>query len=195
VRRLRIVTSKWLHWDRIAWTTATRDQAPRIVARLQPTTADLHHRGFSRVERRAPNAPHHFDYGTVSIESPWLPFPGRYTRYGDVRELLAEADDRHVILAAGDEMRLTFDAASLPPPPAGWRRTVFLESRGWDKDADRNTWAADHLEPLPFRAMKSYPYAPGESYPDTPELRRYREEWLTREVTDGVTSTPAGSAR
>jgi hypothetical protein len=30
--------------------------------------------------------------------------------------------------------------------------------------------------------MKSYPYAEGESYPDTPETRRYREHWLTREV-------------
>jgi hypothetical protein len=30
--------------------------------------------------------------------------------------------------------------------------------------------------------MSGYPYGPGESYPGTPELRRYREEWLTREV-------------
>ena len=185
VRRLRIVTSKWLHWDRVAWTTAPRDDQPRVVAKLAPATAVLRQRGFSRLERRAPNAPHHFDYGTVSLESPWLPFPGRYTRYGDVRELLLAPDDRQVILAAGDELALTFDAAALPPPPAGWRRTVFLESHGWDKDADRNTWEANQMEPLPFRAMKSYPYAEGESYPDTPELRDYRAEWLTREVSDG----------
>jgi hypothetical protein len=87
-----------------------------------------------------------------------------------------------VILAPGDELALTFDAASLAPVPAGWRRTVFLESHGWDKDADRNTWEANQMEPLPFRAMKSYPYAEGEIYPDTPELRRYRDEWLTRSV-------------
>ena len=153
-----------------------------MVAKLAPATAELRQRGFSRLERRAPNAPHHFDYGTVSLESPWLPFPGRYTRYGDVRELLIAPDDRQVILAPGDELALTFDAAALPPPPAGWRRTVFLESHGWDKDADRNTWEANQMEPLPFRAMKSYPYAEGESYPDTPELRRYRAEWLTRDV-------------
>jgi hypothetical protein len=183
VHRLRIVTSKWLHWDRIAWTTTSRDDEPRVVAKLAPATASLHRRGFSRVDRRAPNAPHWFDYSTVSPDSPWLAFPGRYTRYGDVRELLLDPDDRQVILAAGDEIVLTFDAAALPPPPAGWRRTVFLESHGWDKDADRNTWEATHMEPLPFRAMKSYPYADGESYPDTPELRRYRDEWLTREIS------------
>jgi len=118
----------------------------------------------------------------VRGESPWLPLPGRYTRYGDVRELLAEPDDRSVILAAGDEMALTFDAAHLPPPPAGWVRTVFLESHGWDKDADRNTWAPHQVEPLPFRAMSGYPYGGDERFPDGPLHREYRERWLTREV-------------
>jgi hypothetical protein len=65
---------------------------------------------------------------------------------------------------------------------------VFLESHGWDKDADRNTWEAATLEPLPFRAMTGYPYAAGERYPDTPESRRYRAEWLTREVPAGEVS-------
>jgi len=31
---------------------------------------------------------------------------------------------------------------------------------------------------LPFRAMKRY----GEPFPETPELREYRERWLTRVV-------------
>ena len=181
-RRLRIVTGQWLHWDRIAWTVARADEVPRVVARLLPASAELAYRGFSAARRLAPNAPHGLDYALVSAEPRWLPLPGRYTRYGDVRELLEEPDDRTVILAAGDELALRFDATALPPPAAGWRRTVFLESHGWDKDADRNTWEANRLEPLPFRAMSGYPYAPGERYPDTPELRRYREEWLTREV-------------
>jgi hypothetical protein len=34
------------------------------------------------------------------------------------------------------------------------------------------------MEPLPFRAMKRY----GEPFPQTPELKSYVEEWLTREV-------------
>ena len=29
--------------------------------------------------------------------------------------------------------------------------------------------------------MTGYPYGPGESYPDTPLHREYRERWLTRE--------------
>ncbi|MEO6193339.1 MAG: hypothetical protein ABIS20_10035, partial [Thermoanaerobaculia bacterium] len=54
----------------------------------------------------------------------------------------------------------------------------FFESNGWDKDADRNTFEARQMEPLPFRAMGKY----GDPFPDTPEMREYRERWLTREV-------------
>ncbi|HEX2252769.1 MAG TPA: CRTAC1 family protein, partial [Thermoanaerobaculia bacterium] len=191
-RRLRLVTGLWLGWDRVAWTASPADGEPRVAARLAPSTAVLRWRGFSAPGRSAPNGPHTFDYERVSQDSPWLPFPGRYTRYGEVGELLAEADDRSVILAPGDEMALTFDAATLPAPPAGWRRTVFLESTGWDKDADRNTWQAQQVEPLPFHAMSGYPYGPGEAFPDTPLHRHYRQHWLTREVT---AKPPAASPR
>jgi tetratricopeptide (TPR) repeat protein len=186
--RLRIVTSQWLAWDRIAWTTAPADAEPVIVAKLEPGiggSADLRYRGFSELIRRSPNGPHGYLYDRSTTESPWLPFPGRYTRYGDVSELLVEPDDRMVILAPGDEIALTFEASGLPPVREGWKRTLFLESHGWDKDADRNTFEATHIEPLPFRSMKRY----GDPLPDTPELRRYVEEWLTREIVDG-SATP-----
>lgn len=180
--RLRLVTTLWLHWDRIVWSLAPADHEANVVARLDPATASLRYRGFSEMRRTAPNGPHVFDYARVRTESPWAPFAGRYTRYGDVRELLLTPDDRSVILGAGDAMDLTFDASRLPPPPPGWSRTVFLESHGWDKDADRNTWAAEQVEPLPFRAMSGYPYGDTESFPDTPLHREYLETWLTREV-------------
>ncbi len=180
VRRLRIVSSKWLSWDRIAWSVDRRDQEVRIRAKLSADSAELGYRGFSRMIRRAPNAPHSYLYQQVDQTSPWLGLEGNYTRYGDVRDLLRVADDRSVILAPGDEIRLRFDAASLPPVAPGWNRQVFLESLGWDKDADRNTWEGDRVEPLPFRAMTGYPYGPGESFPDTAEMREYRREWLTR---------------
>ncbi|HEY6320764.1 MAG TPA: VCBS repeat-containing protein, partial [Thermoanaerobaculia bacterium] len=181
-RRLRIVSSLWLAWDRIAWTTTPADDEAIVRARLAPVRAELHYRGFSAPLRRAPNAPHEFVYGRVSLSSPWLPLPGHYTRYGDVRELLLAEDDRCVVMGAGDEIELSFDAAALPPPPAGYLRTVFLESHGWDKDADRNTYEGRQVEPLPFRAMSGYPYAPGETYPDTPALRDYLQRWQTRLV-------------
>lgn len=187
-RRLRIVSSLWLAWDRIAWTTQKADAETSIVARLQPANAELRYRGFSMLSRRAPNAPHVYDYDDAAAASPWLPFPGRYTRYGEVGELLEAADDRSAILAPGDELALDFDGSRLPPLASGLRRTFFLESQGWDKDADRNTFAGERLEPLPFRAMSGYPWRDDERYPETPELARYRAEWLTREIVDD----PAG---
>ena len=181
--RLRIVSRQWLSWDRIAWTLDPADDEPRVVARLKPRVADLRFRGFSRVVRQAPNAPHAFDYADVREQAPWLSLPGNYTRYGDTLELLDSQDDRLVILAPGDEIELEYDATELPPPPEGWHRSVFLESFGWDKDFDRNTHEGHRLEPLPFAAMTGYPFAAGESYPDTPHHKRYREGWLTRELT------------
>lgn len=188
-RRLRIVSSLWLAWDRIAWTTETADADAVVVARLAPAQADLRYRGFSALFRHAPNAPHLYDYDDAAAASPWLPFPGRYTRYGEVGELLELADDRSAILAPGDELALEFDAREVTAPAPGWRRTLFLESQGWDKDADRNTFAGERLEPLPFRAMSGYPWRDDERYPETPELERYRSEWLTREIVDD--SSPA----
>ncbi|HET9228168.1 MAG TPA: FG-GAP-like repeat-containing protein [Thermoanaerobaculia bacterium] len=177
-RRLRIVTNQWLAWDRIAWTMNPVDEEAEIVAQLSPETADLRYRGFSELVRRSPNGPHGYNYHRATETSPWLPFPGRYTRYGDVRELLETPDDRSVILAPGDEIAVTFSAEGLPPVPEGWKRTLFLESHGWDKDADRNTFEPHRMEPLPFRSMKRY----GDPFPETPGLKRYVEEWLTREV-------------
>ncbi|MDE2691792.1 MAG: FG-GAP-like repeat-containing protein [Acidobacteriota bacterium] len=184
-RKLRIVTTRWLHWDRVAWSSepdGVDGDGAVVQARLNAASADLSYRGFSAPTRPAPNGPHLFDYQRTSAASPWLPFPGRYTRFGDVVELLADVDDRQVVIGPGDEIRVLFDARELPPPAPGYVRTVFLESFGWDKDADRNTWKADSNLPLPFRAMSGYPFGPGESYPRTPELDAYRTEWLTRAV-------------
>ncbi len=180
--RLRIVSALWLSWDQIAWTRDIADDALLVRAKLDPSAANLRYRGFSRVRRQAPNAPHVFDYEHVRRDSPWLPFRGPYTRYGDVRPLLDAADDRVVIFGPGDELAIGFDAATLPRPPAGWIRSVFLESTGWDKDADRNTYEASGVEPLPFHEMSGYPYAPGETYPDDAFHRDYRREWLIREA-------------
>ena len=79
-------------------------------------SADLHFRGFSETrihpERKQPDT---FFYDNVSPTSFWNPTPGLYTRYGDVRELLKDVDDRLAILGSGDEIRLQFSSAPAPP--------------------------------------------------------------------------------
>jgi len=97
-----------------------------------------------------------------------------------VRELLSEVDDLLVVMGSGDEVSLDFDAAALPPLPAGWRRDFLLLFDGWAKDADANTAFSQSVEPLPFHAMSRYPYPSGERFPDDEVHRRWREETLTR---------------
>ena len=94
-------------------------------------SADLHFRGFSESrihpERKQPDT---FFYGSVATQSFWNPTAGLYTRYGDVRESARSIDDRMVVMGSGDEILLHFDAASLPPLPAGWTPRFPVEG-GW----------------------------------------------------------------
>jgi hypothetical protein len=178
-RRLRIVTNLCVYWDEIFLSEGAShtDAQQHAIPMLR---ADLHFRGFSRTlihpERKQPDT---FFYSDVSSNSFWNPTPGMYTRYGDVRELLRDVDDRPVILGSGDEIRLEF-AASLPQPPAGWTRDYLLKVDGWAKDRDPNTAFSSTVEPLPFHAMSRYPYPPNEHFPDDEAHRRYRAEYNTR---------------
>ena len=66
------------------------------------------------------------DYSRISPVSMWNPTPGNYTRYGQVAELMEAVDDRFVIMGSGDEIRLLFDAADLPPPEEGVNGTFYF---------------------------------------------------------------------
>jgi tetratricopeptide (TPR) repeat protein len=179
-REVRIMTNLCLYWDEIFLSEDA--SAPAVVmTRLDAASADLHFRGFStpaiHPERTQPES---FDYAHVMLASMWNPTPGFYTRYGDVRSLVASADDRPIIMGSGDELRLRFGAAALPPIPQGWTRDFLLLVDGWAKDADANTAFSQSVDPLPFHAMSAYPYPAQERYPDDEAHRRYREEYNTR---------------
>ena len=146
-----------------------------------PAAAELRFRGFSRPvidpQRKQPES---FDYQTWMPLSEWNPTAGLYTRYGDVKPLLADVDDQMVILGSGDEIRLRFDAKALPPLPPGWRRDFLLKVDGWAKDADANTAFGQSVEPLPFHGMSRYPYPATEHFPDDAAHRAWRERYNTR---------------
>ena len=104
---------------------------------------------------------------------------GRYTRFGDVTELLLEADDRYVVMKGGDAVRLRFDASALPPPPHGFVRDYLIVLDGWDKDADKNTVAGQTVEPLPFHGMDDGRY--GElPFPPSAAHDAFVASYLTR---------------
>jgi hypothetical protein len=181
--KLRICTSAEIYWDDVFFTVDEEPivgQSPQINEHVLPLlSADLHYRGFSRELPHHPDAPLRFDYQTVSTEPKWPPMEGCFTRYGDVRPLLASADDQMVVMGSGDEMTVRFRVPA-EQPPAGWKRDFILYSVGWDKDADLNTVYGQTAEPLPYNAMPSYPYPPDQWYPDTPATRGYLREYQTR---------------
>ncbi len=180
--RLRIETSMDIRWD-AAFFAIGEEPAEVRFHDLPLVAAHLHSRGFSRVERDGSDGPERFFYDDVVTAPKWPPMLGRFTRFGDVRDLVAAADDRLVILAAGDEMTLRFETG--PPCPPGWRRDFLLSSVGWDKDANLATAEGQSVEPLPFRGMRSYPPAFDDAPPDSATVREIERRFHTRVQGDG----------
>ncbi|HEX3875813.1 MAG TPA: FG-GAP-like repeat-containing protein [Bryobacteraceae bacterium] len=179
-REVRIVTNLCVYWDE-AYLVESDDPPPARLTSAAVTSADLHFRGFSKPAidplRKQPEG---FDYQSVATTSQWNPTHGNYTRYGDVKTLLAEPDDRMVVMGSGDEIRLRFSASGLPPLPTGWERDFLLLVDGWAKDADANTAFSQTVLPLPFHAMSSYPYPTAEHYPSDRVHEDYVREYNTR---------------
>ena len=176
--RLRIVTSQEICWDEVFF-TVDEDPVPFQQRRLELQVANLHFRGFSRRIPHAGNGPENYDYGSVTRIPKWAPLQGRFTRYGDVRELLLATDDRLAIIGSGDEITLQFSGTD-KPPPEGWKRDFVLYNTGWDKDGDLNTILGQSSEPLPFQGMSSYPYPANETFPDSQMHREYLDAYQIR---------------
>jgi tetratricopeptide (TPR) repeat protein len=181
-RELRILTNMRVYWDQIQVATGVED-FPSKLTRLDPASATLRWRGFSAEVKPDGREPLTYDYARVSLASPWMAFTGRFTREGDVRELLKVADDMFVVSRAGDEISLSFDAAQLPALPAGWTRTFLLYADGFSKEMNIHSASPEQVAPLPFHGMKSYPYDASRAYPSQPERRAYVERYNTRVVT------------
>jgi len=186
-REVRIVTNMRILWDQILVDTSDAQPTPRMM-RLDPIAAGLRWRGFSREITPDGREPFGYDYAQVSFTSPWKVMPGRYTREGDVRELLLKTDDMFVISLPGDEISLSFDARKLPPLRAGWTRTFLLYADGFSKEMDINSAIPDQVSPLPFHGMSRYPYADPETYPMTAARRAYMDKYNTRLVTTEISS-------
>lgn len=179
--RVRIVTSMRIYWDQIL-VDASDGNAPMKITKLDPVVANLRWRGFPREYSPDGRKPLIYDYSRVEPFAPWKAHLGNYTRFGDVRELLLSTDDMYVITRNGDEIQLDFDARRLPPLPAGWKRTYLVFADGFGKDMDINSARPETIGELPYHGMKSYPYAPGDTYPNDKRHQEYLERYNTRTV-------------
>ena len=179
-REVRIVTNICVYWDEIF--LAEHAASPQVrLTPIDAQSANLHYRGFSRpVIDPHRLQPEQFLYASWMPLSMWNPTAGLYTRYGDVRELVTDVDDKLTIMGSGDELTLHYPVANLPELPANWRRDYLLLVDGWAKDADANTAYSHSVEPLPFHAMSAYPYRSNESFPDDAAHTAYRKQYLTR---------------
>jgi Tfp pilus assembly protein PilF len=184
--KLRLGTNLEVYWDSIEWAKGLPKTALKIT-QLAPKIADLHYRGYSIIHQENPSSPETPDYNRLaSTTQIWRDLSGYYTRYGDVRELLAGADDRYVIMNAGDELGLRF--AAPPPPPTGWVRDYIIAGDGWIKDGDYNSTNSQTVLPYPYHARKEYNSAPTK-LEDEWVYKHHPEDWQnfqTRYVTPQI---------
>jgi len=177
-RRVRIWTNLQIYWDNILINRSSQRQNAR-VNRLPPARADLRFHGFPlKIEGRPPGNVKYV-YEKASPTGPYTRPAGAYTRYGDVRPLLAASDDRLAVFGSGEEIALDFDPSRLPVLPTGWTRDYFFVANGYEKDMDFYAFEANTVTPLPFRAMGSYPY-PDNSYPLDDDQLNYLLNFNTR---------------
>ena len=168
-RRLRLRTNLEVYWDSLQWAAGISNTELK-TRRLDPEMADLHYRGYSVINQKDDSSPQLPDYNRLSSSKQiWRDLIGYYTRFGDVRELLKQADDRYVIMNAGDEMSFRF--AAPPSPPSGWVRDYVIVGDGWIKDGDYNSTFSKTVLPLPYHAKNEYITAP----------RRLEDEWVYRQ--------------
>jgi hypothetical protein len=119
---------------------------------------------------------------------------GMFTKYGNVTELLLEADDMYVIGVQGDTVSLKFSTSELPLLEDGMDRSFFVFVASWFKDPPGN-WGYGFdfaVEPLPFQKMSGFPYPDTESYPTSEEYIQYLKEWNTRAVNVSEKITVGG---
>lgn len=121
--------------------------------------------------------PEVYDYDRIELHADWATHGGLLTRYGDALPLLISSDDRFVVMGNGEEVALSFDASRLPELPGGYKRTYLLYSAGYEKSYELYSAASQTVDPLPYRAMRSYPNRV--EIADQNQLR-YVFEWNTR---------------
>ena len=109
---------------------------------------------------------------------------GAFTRYGDVTQLLLEADDMYVIGRQGDQVVLQFSVSDLEAPAEGMERDYFFVVACWFKDPP-GAWGYGFeftVDPLPFIAMSGFPYTNAESYPYDAAHLAYLQHYNTRVI-------------
>jgi len=177
-RRIRLTTNLQIYWDNILISRTDQNQNARLTP-VPLVRANLGFHGFPLKIEGQPPGNLKYIYEQTSATGPYTRPAGAYTRYGDVLPLLTALDDKFAVFGSGDEVALDFDPADLPALPSDWVRDYFFVANGYEKDMDFYAYRGDTVEPLPFSAMKTYPYSK-QSFPDDADHLNYLLEYNTR---------------
>jgi tetratricopeptide (TPR) repeat protein len=186
-KKVRITTNLQIYWDSIVVSRTSQDSTHNSESlRLMPVPlvrASLNSHGFPLKIEGTPPGNVQYIYEKTSATGPYTRPAGTYTRYGDVLPLLTSLDDQSVVFGSGDEVRLDFDPAKLPPLPRGWVRDYFFAANGYEKDMDFYAAEGAFVAPLPFLKMGGYPYAPGNAFPLDDAHLNYLLEYNTQHMS------------
>jgi Tfp pilus assembly protein PilF len=182
-RRIRIVTNLKIYWDRVR-IDQTPERSDTRVSEVPLATADLAFLGYPKELRLHPASDMTYSFEHRSTTGPYVRAAGNYTRYGDVKSLLATVDEKFSVFGSGEGVKLEFDPAQLPTLPVGWVRDYFFYANGFEKDLDFYAANAFTVEPLPHHGLIAYPYPAGKEYPLDTEHLDYQFEYNTRSRSD-----------
>lgn len=186
-RRIRITSNLKIYWDRVR-IDQTPEQKDLRVSEVPLASAELAFLGFPREIRLQPASDTMYSFTQRSLTGPYAHAAGNYTRYGDVKTLLARSDDKFTVFSSGEGVKLEFDPARLPALPSGWVRDYFFYADGFEKDLDFYAANAFTVEPLPRHGLIAYPYPSGKEYPMDADHLGYEFEYNTRQRSDRMPS-------
>jgi len=146
-----------VHFDQVMLGLTDPDTEHRVTD-VEAATAELRRAGYPTRYLPGGTAPESYRYATHTGDETWHTQEGLYTRLGDVRPLVAAADDRLTVMVHGDELQLRFPVDRLPPLGEHQTRTLILHTIGYAKDLDPHSGAPATVGPLPYRSMPGYPY-------------------------------------
>ena len=148
--RVLITSTQRLHWD--AFWISTGKEGERTLTALplcvRPSTAGA--ASANGVE--SPGQPWTYSHSDLETFYRWDQMPmGTLTRYGDVKALLEEIDDKYPVLASGDVVSPGLRRVRTTPAQGGLGSRLLLHTtEGWVKDADMNQAVRERVGPLPF---------------------------------------------
>ncbi|MCA8955005.1 MAG: VCBS repeat-containing protein [Planctomycetes bacterium] len=159
--RLRLCGQHRFLWDRIRTARRPTRTVPE-PARAKLVTASTFAHGYARYLGKPGSHELSYAFADAAPDDRYPRARGFANEYGDVAALLAEHDDRLVVLVAGDGVRMRFAAPPVAPKKS---RTYFMKISGWAKEGSFHNATGQSILPLPFRAMTAYPPPPGERTP------------------------------